>query len=228
MVASARVAYLARRGSDYGVETGEIRVDQETVRTRTRKIVESFRSGSETATQEMPRGSTWSIGEASFTGSNALRIATREGAARNVTADLIFIDTGTRSATPKIEGIDSVAHLDSTSIMELAETPEHLIVLGGGYIGLEFAQMFRRFGSDVTVVHRGDKLLSREDDDIAEAIRQILEEDGVSVLLHAEATRVKPAGRAASRSCSRRQRGSSRSPARTCWSPPAGRRIRTS
>jgi pyruvate/2-oxoglutarate dehydrogenase complex dihydrolipoamide dehydrogenase (E3) component len=187
MVASARVAYLARRGADYGVETGEIRVDQETIRARARKIVESFRSGSERRLTNT-KGLDLIYGEASFTGANALRITTSEGTVRNMTADLIFIDTGTRSATPQIDGIDSVPYLNSTSIMELAETPEHLIVLGGGYIGLEFAQMFRRFGSEVTVVQRGGKLLSREDDDIAEAIQQILEEDGISVLLHAEAT----------------------------------------
>jgi pyruvate/2-oxoglutarate dehydrogenase complex dihydrolipoamide dehydrogenase (E3) component len=187
MVASGRVAYLARRAADFGVKTGTISVNQETVRTRKREIVGSFRSGSEKRLAGT-KGLDLVYGDASFAGPNALRISTREGTVRNVTADLIFIDTGTRSSTPKIDGIEHVPYLDSTSIMELAETPDHLIVLGGGYIGLEFAQMFRRFGSDVTVVQRGGKLLSREDDDIAEAIQQILEEDGISVLLHAEAT----------------------------------------
>ena len=150
MVASARVAYLASRAADYGVETGAVRVVQAAVRARTRKIVDSFRSGSERRIRET-KGLELISGEASFTGPNALRIVVDDGAVRQVTADSIFIDTGTRSATPPVDGLGSVPFLDSTSIQHLDETPEHLIVLGGGYIGLEFAQMFRRFGSDVTV-----------------------------------------------------------------------------
>jgi len=192
MVASARVAWLARRGADYGVQTGTIAVDQPVVRERKRKIVESFRAGSEKRI-ESARGLDLIRGSATFTGPRSLRVACDGDSEQELTADLIFIDTGTRNATPKIDGLADVPHLDSTSIMELDETPEHLIVLGGGYIGLEFAQMFRRFGSAVTVIQRGSHLLAREDDDIADAMRQILEEDGIDVRLNAEASRVRAA-----------------------------------
>jgi len=192
MVASARVAWLARRGADYGVQTGTIAVDQPVVRERKRKIVESFRAGSEKRI-ESAKGLDLIRGSATFTGPRSLRVACDGDSEQELTADLIFIDTGTRNATPKIDGLADVPHLDSTSIMELDETPEHLIVLGGGYIGLEFAQMFRRFGSAVTVIQRGSHLLAREDDDIADAMRQILEEDGIDVRLNAEASRVRAA-----------------------------------
>ena len=192
MVASARVAWLARRGADYGVQTG-----------RSRSISRSSGSASGRSSSpsapvarngsNRPEGLDLIRGSATFTGPRSLRVACDGDSEQELTADLIFIDTGTRNATPKIDGLADVPHLDSTSIMELDETPEHLIVLGGGYIGLEFAQMFRRFGSAVTVIQRGSHLLAREDDDIADAMRQILEEDGIDVRLNAEASRVRKA-----------------------------------
>jgi pyruvate/2-oxoglutarate dehydrogenase complex dihydrolipoamide dehydrogenase (E3) component len=190
MVASARVAWLARRGADYGVQTGPIAVDQTVVRERKRKIVESFRAGSEKRI-ESAKGLDLIRGSATFTGPRNLRVTCVDGSEQELAADLIFIDTGTRNSTPKIDGLADVPYLDSTSIMELDETPDHLIVLGGGYIGLEFAQMFRRFGSAVTVIQRGSHLLAREDDDIADAMRQILEEDGIDIRLNAEASSVR-------------------------------------
>jgi pyruvate/2-oxoglutarate dehydrogenase complex dihydrolipoamide dehydrogenase (E3) component len=190
MVASARVAYLARRAADYGVTTGPVTVDQEVVRQRKRQIVTQFRSGSEKRLWET-EGLDLLFGEACFTGAHSLQVALKTGQTRELTADLIFINTGGRPSAPKIEGLDDVPHLDSTTIMELDETPGHLIVLGGGYIGLEYAQMFRRFGSEVTVVHRGGQLLNREDEDIAECIRGILEEDGIAIRLNTEASQVR-------------------------------------
>src|SRR5206468_11463289 len=106
----------------------------------------------------------------------------------------IFINTGCRPARPAVEGLDSVGALDSTSIMELSALPGHLLVLGGGYIGLEFGQMFRRFGSAVTVVQHGKQLLAREDPDVAEEVHKVLHEDGIEVLLQTEATCVRPGG----------------------------------
>jgi pyruvate/2-oxoglutarate dehydrogenase complex dihydrolipoamide dehydrogenase (E3) component len=181
MVASARVAYLARRGADYGVETGSIRLNLAQVRERKRAIVESFRSASERrigATE----GLELVFGEARFVGPRALAVGDR-----TVTADLVFINIGCRPAPPDIPGLDQIGALDSTSIMELDAVPEHLMVLGGGYIGIEFAQMFRRFGSKVTVIQRGAQLLPQEDDDIAGAVLEILREDGVEVVLEAQA-----------------------------------------
>src|SRR5205085_1327592 len=110
-----------------------------------------------------------------------------------ITANTILINAGARPSKPAVRGLESVPTLDSTSIMELDTVPEHLLVLGGGYVGLEFGQMFRRFGSQVTVVQRGARLLAREDDDVAEEVANILRQDGIEVLLettplHAEKT----------------------------------------
>jgi pyruvate/2-oxoglutarate dehydrogenase complex dihydrolipoamide dehydrogenase (E3) component len=183
MVASARVAYLARRGADYGVDTGPVGVDLARVRERKRAIVNSFRTGS-LRRIEATTGVDLICAEASFTGPREVSVA-----GRRLEAALVFINTGGRPAAPDVEGLDRVPSLDSTSIMELDQVPEHLIVLGGGYIGLEFGQMFRRFGSRVTVVQRGRQLLPQEDGDVAEAVLDILREDGVEVLLEAQAVR---------------------------------------
>src|SRR5205809_2982330 len=176
MVASARVAYLARRGGDYGVRTGDVRVDLGKVRQRKRAIVESFRSGSQKRLETTPNV-TLLFGEARFTGPKTVEVALNGGGSRLLTADTIFLNTGGRPAVPPLPGLDGVPWLDSTSIMELGEVPRHLLVLGGGYIGLEFAQMFRRFGSAVTVVQRGKQLLAKEDPDVAEEVNKVLRGD---------------------------------------------------
>jgi pyruvate/2-oxoglutarate dehydrogenase complex dihydrolipoamide dehydrogenase (E3) component len=190
MIASARVAYLARRALDYGVKSGAVRVDMAEVRRRKRAVVASFRSGSERRIEETP-GLDLIRGQACFTGPKALRVDFPDGLL-DVTAEQIFLDVGTRPAPPSLLGIDRVLALDSTSIMELDTVPEHLLVLGSGYVGLEFSQMFRRFGSRVTVVQRSQRLLGREDDDVADAIAAILREDGITVLLATDARAVAP------------------------------------
>ncbi len=195
MVASARVAYLARRSADYGVRTGPVSVDLARVRDRKRAIVESFRTGGQRRL-ESTQGVELIFGEARFVGPRQMAVepTINGGTPRELSADLVFLNTGGRPARPKLEGLDRVAALDSTSIMELAEVPEHLLVMGGGYIGLEFAQMFRRFGSRVTVVQRGAQLLPLEDEDVATAVTKILEEDGVEVIVRADARCVAPRG----------------------------------
>ncbi len=188
MVASARVAYLARRAADYGVHTGPISVDMGVVRKRKRAIIDSFRSGSQKRLEEA-QGLDLLLGEASFTGPKTVEVRLQSGEVRHLSADTICINTGERPALPPIEGIEHVPTLNSTSIMELDDVPEHLIVLGGGYVGLEFGQMFRRFGSRVTVVQRGAQLLAREDADVAEEVAKILREDGIEVRLQTAAKR---------------------------------------
>lgn len=184
MVASARVAYLARRAADYGVNLpGGVSLDMQRVRQRKRAIVDSFRSGNEKRLQS-EKNIALIRGEGRFTGPK--RIAVN---GRTLEAPWIFINTGLRSAIPKIEGIANVPLLDNASIMELGELPDHLLVLGGGFIGLEFAQMFRRFGSRVTIIHKGSQLLSHEDPDVADEIKKILTEDGIEVILNANTTR---------------------------------------
>ena len=192
MVASARVAYLARRAADFGVRCGPVVVDMVEVRQRKQAIVEDFRTGGQRRL-ETAENVELIFGEGRFSAPRVLEVTLSAGGVRTLTADAIFINTGDRPARPALDGLDAVTALDSTSIMELGGAPQHLLVLGGGYVGLEFAQMFRRFGSAVTVVQRGKQLLEREDPDVAEEVHQVLREDGIEVLLQAEATRVQAA-----------------------------------
>ena len=189
MVASARVAYLARRGAEYGVHTGPISIDMTKVRQRKRDIVDSFRNGSQSRI-ENTKGVDLLMGEAHFTGPKAVEVVFHDGERRQLTADTIFINAGARPSKPALPGIEDVPTLDSTSIMELDSVPDHLLVIGGGYIGLEFGQMFRRFGSQVTIIQRGPMLLAREDADVAHEVANILLEDGVEVLLETKPLRV--------------------------------------
>ncbi|HLY32617.1 MAG TPA: FAD-dependent oxidoreductase, partial [Ktedonobacterales bacterium] len=191
MVASARVAYLARRGADYGVQAGPISIEMTTVRKRKRDIVESFRSGSERRIIQSANVSLLK-GEASFVGAHTLDVHYPSGAMQRITAPTIILNTGARPSVPSIPGLASVPTLNSTTIMELDSVPDHLIVLGGGYIALEFGQMFRRFGARVTLIERGPQLLSREDSDIADEVARILREDGVEVLFETKTLRVEP------------------------------------
>jgi pyruvate/2-oxoglutarate dehydrogenase complex dihydrolipoamide dehydrogenase (E3) component len=187
MVASAKVAYFDRRSADYGVSNGQVAVDMIRVRQRKRDIVESFRSGGEKRLDDA--GVELIRGEARFTGPRELEANLNGGETVQLTADNIFINVGARPANPPVEGLDSVPTLNSTTIMELDEVPDHLLVLGGSYVGLEFAQMFRRFGSRVTVVQRGKQLMSREDTDVAEAVAEIMRQDGIEVLLETQTQR---------------------------------------
>lgn len=186
MVASAEVAYLARRGSDYGVHVGEVTVDMPAVRERKRAMVKSWRGGSE---KRLAKAEHVDLirGEGSFAGPKLVAVKLNAGGERTLTADVIVIDTGLTSAVPKVNGIEQIDTLDNASVMELDVVPEHLLVLGGGYIGLEFAQMFHRFGSKVTVIQNSDQLLPIEDADIAEEVAKILREEGLEILLGAKA-----------------------------------------
>jgi pyruvate/2-oxoglutarate dehydrogenase complex dihydrolipoamide dehydrogenase (E3) component len=211
MVASARVAYLARRAAEYGVRCGPVAVDMTQVRRRKQTIVDDFRTGGQRRLEKAENVELL-FGEGRFTAPKVVEVTLKAGGARTLTADAIFINTGAQPARPAIDGLDSVDALDSTSIMELSAVPEHLLILGGGYIGLEFGQMFRRFGSTVTVVQRGSQLLAREDPDVAEEVLKVLQEDGIEVLLQTEATRVQAA--AGGVSCAARP-GTEPSPAHT-------------
>ena len=189
MVSSARVAHMARRAPEYGVNSSEISVDMKTISANKQKIVEDFRNGiikkfNNLETLELI------MGRAKFISSDTVEINLNDGGEKQIRADKIFINAGCRTIIPTISGLDDVQYLTSTSIMELDEVPEHLIILGGGYIGIEFGQMFRRFGSKVTIIQRGDQLLVREDRDIAEEVTKILSEEGIKVLLNAEAANV--------------------------------------
>ncbi len=189
MVASARVAYLARRAADYGVQTGPISIEMKKVRRRKRDIVEDFRSSGQRYMEDF-ENLELIFGEASFSSSKSIEVRLAGGDAREMNAEKIFIETGGRPIVPPIEGLSRVPFLDSTTIMELDTVPEHLIMIGGGYIGLEFGQMFRRFGSRVTVLQRGKQLLPREDADVTEELTKILREDGLDIIVEADTKQV--------------------------------------
>jgi len=189
MVASGRVAYLARRAADYGVHTGPISIDLEKVRQRKREIVDSFRDGSQNKIEKTPNLELI-FGEASFSGPKTVNVRLQDGSERTLSAERIFINAGTRAGRPKLDGLEAVPFLDNISVMELGAIPEHLLVLGGGYIGLEFGQLFRRFGSRVTIVQSGNQVLTREDPDVADEVTKILRQDGIEIALNAKATRV--------------------------------------
>jgi pyruvate/2-oxoglutarate dehydrogenase complex dihydrolipoamide dehydrogenase (E3) component len=193
MVASAKTAYIDRRSADYGVHNGPVSVEMREVRGRKRAMVDSFRA-SNLRRLEAAEGLDLISGEASFTGPRTLAVRTNDGEEFELVADEVFINAGARPANPPIEGLDEVPALNSTSVMELGELPEHLLVLGGSYVGLEFAQMFRRFGSEVTVVQRSGQLIGREDADIAEAVAEILRQDGIEVLLGTQTRRAEQDG----------------------------------
>jgi pyruvate/2-oxoglutarate dehydrogenase complex dihydrolipoamide dehydrogenase (E3) component len=191
MVASAEVAEMARRAADYGVNTAPVSVDMSAVRRRKEAVVERFRTSSRGAIES--GGAELIEGRAHFLSPTQVEIQLNAGNSRQISAPLVLINSGARPRIPNLPGLDRVPYLDSTRIMELEEVPDHLLVLGGGYVGLEFAQMFRRFGSQVTIVQNSGQLLGNEDADIAEAVRKILEEDGIQVRLDTSAERAESA-----------------------------------
>ena len=190
MIASARLAYLARQSKALGVYIGPISVDLKRVVSRKDKIVESFREGSETNLKSVT-GLDIYYGEASFSAEKTIRVTSPDKKEIVMRADQIFINAGCKPSVPGIKGIDQINYLDSTSILDLKEIPGHLLIIGGSYIALEFGQMFHRFGSKVTVVEQAAQFLSREDDDVAEEMKNILEKEGLSILTGAETRRVK-------------------------------------
>ena len=184
MVASAQVAHYARNAARWGVRASGVSVDLGKVVDRKNKIVESFRSGQQSHVDRRPN-LTLHRGKAHFLAPRRLQVGHEV-----LEGERIFINVGTRTDTPRLEGLDQVPYLTNASLMELREVPEHLVVLGGGYIGLEFGQMFHRFGSRVTIVHRGEHILGREDNDVADEMQKILEGEGIRFVLEARTSRV--------------------------------------
>jgi pyruvate/2-oxoglutarate dehydrogenase complex dihydrolipoamide dehydrogenase (E3) component len=184
LVASAHAAHVARRGTDYGIETGSVAVDMAKVKARKDRIMLDDRGGVESWMEGM-KGCTLIRGHASFEDPHTLRV---DG--EPISADRIFLNVGGRAVVPDVPGLDDVDYLTNVSILELDRVPAHLVIVGGSYIALEFAQMYRRFGAEVTVVERGSRLASREDPDVSAAIQDILEAEGIAVTLNANAIRV--------------------------------------
>jgi pyruvate/2-oxoglutarate dehydrogenase complex dihydrolipoamide dehydrogenase (E3) component len=189
MAYSARVAHLVNRSADYGIYTGPVNVNMKAIRQHKNDVVESFRKSTQ---KQIEKNKKLVVirGKARFDGNKSLEINQSSGKNQHITADKIFINTGARPFIPQINGLETISYLDSTSIMELDIIPERLLIIGGGYIGVEFAQMFKRFGSSVTIIQRDKQLLPREDEDVAEEILSIFEEEGIKVLLDSEAISV--------------------------------------
>jgi pyruvate/2-oxoglutarate dehydrogenase complex dihydrolipoamide dehydrogenase (E3) component len=184
MVASAQVAHYARHAENWGVHAGAVRVDLPSVVARKDRIVNQWRSGVEKKVAARKNLHLYR-GAARFLAPHRLRVNQEE-----IESERIFINTGTRPAIPALDGLDRIDYLTNAGIMQLRELPAHLLVVGGGYIGLEFGQMFRRFGSDVTIVHRDDHVLPREDADVTLELQKALEKEGIRFLLRARPTRV--------------------------------------
>ena len=190
MIASARAAYLAGRCADLGVHIGDFKVDMPRIKQRKDEIVMRSRKGGQEGL-EKTEGLDLFFGEASFTGIKTITVTLNNGGTEEITADWIFIDTGAKAIIPDVEGINNIDYLTNTSILELDSVPEHLLVIGGNYIGLELGQMFERFGSKVTVLERSARLLPREDEDVASMMQQLLKEEEISIHTSAQLQNLK-------------------------------------
>jgi len=189
LVASAYAAHLARRAGEYGIGTGgEVTVDMKAVKARKDMISTRSRNGVESWLEKMERCTVYR-GHARFLSSREVQVGTHRLAAKQV-----FINVGGRALVPDLPGIDRVATLTNTSILELDTLPRHLVVVGGSYVGLEFAQMYRRFGAEVTVVEKAPRLIAREDEDVSATVQEILEAEGITVRVGAECIRFEPRG----------------------------------
>jgi len=189
MIASAYAAFIARRAATYGVNiAGEIKVDMKAVKARKDAIIGRSRGNVESWLRGMV-GCTVYTGHARFESANQIRV-------RDVllSADQIFLNVGGRAIVPALPGVEKVKYLTNSTLLDVEEVPEHLVVVGGGYVGVEFAQMFRRFGSRVTIVERAPVLMRHEDEDVCSAITGILEKEGIHIRTGAECIHFEPRG----------------------------------
>jgi pyruvate/2-oxoglutarate dehydrogenase complex dihydrolipoamide dehydrogenase (E3) component len=181
LIASAYAAHVARRGAEYGfVSDGNVRVDMKRVKARKDEISGRSNRSVEQSLRGL-KNCTVIEGHARFQSSSAVAVGNEV-----LHADKIFINVGGRAAVPPLDGIAEVPFLTNSSMMEVDFLPEHLVIVGGSYVGLEFGQMYRRFGSDVTIVEMGPRLIAREDEDVSEAVREILEAEGIQIRLNAK------------------------------------------
>jgi pyruvate/2-oxoglutarate dehydrogenase complex dihydrolipoamide dehydrogenase (E3) component len=190
MVASARAAHVARGAGRLGVHTGEVRVDLGAVVDRKNAIVEQWRSGVRRRLERAGERLTLVEGKARFVSEREI-----EADGERYSAETVIVNVGARPRVPSsVKGLDTVAWLDSSGVMDVRELPTHLVIVGGGYIACEFGQMFRRFGSRVTILQRGEHLLAREDPEISEAIENAFRSEGIELVLNAEVTEVEERG----------------------------------
>ncbi|MCI0400049.1 MAG: FAD-containing oxidoreductase [Gammaproteobacteria bacterium] len=189
LVASARAAYVARRAADFGVITnGPIEVDMKRVKARKDEVVKGSNEGVKNWLKRMPNLTVYE-GHARLEGPNTVSVN-----GQLLEGEWIFINVGGRALIPDMPGLHQVDYLTNSSMMEVDFLPPHLVIIGGSYIGLEFAQMYRRFGSRVTVVEKGERLIARDDEDVSGAVKEILEHEGVDIRLNAECMKVEKRG----------------------------------
>ncbi|HTD41252.1 MAG TPA: mercuric reductase [Mucilaginibacter sp.] len=193
-VASAKAAYIASKGSDLGIDIKSYKVNMSQIQKRKNDVVSLFRNGSQKGL-EATKGLSLIFGEATFIGPKIISVKLNDGGQEEMKADLIFMNTGCRTVIPAIEGLSDIGYLTSTTILDLNKVPEHLLVIGGNYIGLEFGQMFRRFGSKVTILERSSRIVAREDEDISTELIHILEEEKIKILTDSQAVRFKKTGK---------------------------------
>ncbi|RPI15039.1 MAG: mercuric reductase [Ignavibacteriae bacterium] len=190
MIASAKIANTVRHSAEYGIRTSSVRVDIKKVIDRKNKIVRSFRDSGKNAIEKQDCIDLI-FGTASFIDNYTVKVISKNSEERILSAEKIFINTGVSPNIPQIEGLNEINYYTSESLMEVNKVPEHLIIIGGGYKGLEFGQMFRRFGSKISIIQKGNKLLKREDDDITDEIYNILTDEGIKIYLNADTQNVK-------------------------------------
>ena len=189
LVASAYAARMARRAADFGITiSGSVKVDMKQVKARKDHISGESNRGLEASLKNMLNGTVYQ-GHARFESPHEVSVGEER-----LTAERIFINVGGRALVPNIPGLDQISYLTNSSMVDVDFLPRHLLILGGSYIGLEFGQMYRRFGSEVTIVERSPRLVSREDEDVSGALREILENEGIALHLNAETTRVAKSG----------------------------------
>jgi pyruvate/2-oxoglutarate dehydrogenase complex dihydrolipoamide dehydrogenase (E3) component len=189
MISSGRIAHLASESKDWGIVTDEVKVDMPAIKKRKDEIVTSFREASQKKLEET-KGLDLIFGEATFIAHKTLSVALNAGGALELTAEKIFIDTGAKTLVPEIDGVKQINYLTSSTILDLEEVPEHLLIVGASYIALEFGQLYCRLGSKVTILEHGSQFLQREDEDVSDALKKILEEDGITIHLNSTIQRL--------------------------------------
>ena len=199
LVASAYAAHLARRGSEFGIMTGDVGIDMARVHARSQKVSADARDGNQAWLQAMQR-CTLLFGHARFESARTVRVNEER-----LEADQIFLNVGARVLVPAMPGVEDVPYFTNSSLLATDVLPEHLVIIGGSYIGLEFAQIYRRFGSKVTVIEKGPRLIGREDTEVSDAIRSFLEAEAITIRTDADCIRLAPhpAGVAVGIDCTR-------------------------
>jgi pyruvate/2-oxoglutarate dehydrogenase complex dihydrolipoamide dehydrogenase (E3) component len=193
-VASAKAAYMATKSKELGIIVKDFRVDMKLIKKRKDEIVLKFRNGGQKGLEET-KNLDLIFGDAAFTSEKTIAIKLKKGGTIELKADQFFLNTGCKTIIPEIDGIDEIDYLTSTTILDLDKVPEHLLVIGGNYIGLEFGQMFSRFGSKITLLEKGPRIVAREDEDVSAALTEIMKEENIKIITDSQAIKFKKTGK---------------------------------